>query len=523
MKEQLDQYVKRVRELEQFCRGNEQATKQGLIAPLFVMLGYDLTDPRECRPEYKVDFGKERSTKPIDWAFVISGILAFFVEAKEVGAKINRCSEQLGDYFAKEPAVRLGILTNGVQWRFYTDLDHENIMDKEPFLTWDIMDDDDTIPMDFLTILQKSQFKAQLVRTFAERKHHQSLLVAELTRLLEPSPEFIKLAVQNIETRPLHPRIVGEWKPILVNAIHEWAKQQTLTMALQPPSQAATGQRSPPPPNGKRRKGGQGGIALAGLIAAGILTPPLKLFRKYKGKRLEATLLAGGAVEFQGRHYDTCSGAAEAARATVSGRQMNTNGWTFWQYQGADGKKLTLRDARHQVVPPPREDTSGQKGPQDRAERYGLRKRFWQGLLARAAAKTPLHANISPGESNWLGASSGMRGLNFNYVIKQEEGKVELYTDRGAGKAESNKHIFDRLHKHKDEIEHAFGGKLSWQRLDDKQGCRIAYTATVGGWRSDESKWPDIQDTVIDGMIRLEKALTPQVGSLKNEFSSEGG
>ena len=39
-----------------------------------------------------------------------------------------------------------------------------------------------------------------------------------------------------------------------------------------------------------------------------------------------------------------------------------------------------------------------QRGRQERAERYGIRKRFWQGLLSRAAAKTPLHANISPGE-----------------------------------------------------------------------------------------------------------------------------
>src|SRR4051794_14492345 len=61
-----------------------------------------------------------------------------------------------------------------------------------------------------------------------------------------------------------------------------------------------------------------------------------------------------------------------------------------------------------------------QRGRQERAERYGIRKRFWQGLLSRATAKTPLHANISPGEYHWVGASSGMRGLNFNYVIRQD-------------------------------------------------------------------------------------------------------
>ena len=51
------------------------------------MLGYDLTDPRECVPEYRADFGKDRSAKPIDWGFRTNGSFAFFVEAKEVGEK----------------------------------------------------------------------------------------------------------------------------------------------------------------------------------------------------------------------------------------------------------------------------------------------------------------------------------------------------------------------------------------------------------------------------------------------------
>jgi hypothetical protein len=63
---------------------------------------------------------------------------------------------------------------------------------------------------------------------------------------------------------------------------------------------------------------------------------------------------------------------------------------------------------------------------------------------------------------------------------------------------------------------------LYWQRLDDKQGCRIAYITTVGGYKSDESKWPGIQDAMIDAMIRLEKALTPHLAKLKTELASEG-
>jgi hypothetical protein len=160
-----------------------------------------------------------------------------------------------------------------------------------------------------------------------------------------------------------------------------------------------------------------------------------------------------------------------------------------------------------------------QRGRQDRAERYDIRKRFWQSLLARAATKTPLHANISPSESSWVGVSSGIRGLAFNYVIGQHEGRVELYIYRGAEEAEANKRIFDRLYSHKEQIESLFGGELSWQRLDAKQSCRIAHSVSIGGWRSDEAKWHEMQDAMIEEMIRLERALKPQIVSLKSDFT----
>ncbi|MDQ3816454.1 MAG: DUF4268 domain-containing protein [Acidobacteriota bacterium] len=154
-----------------------------------------------------------------------------------------------------------------------------------------------------------------------------------------------------------------------------------------------------------------------------------------------------------------------------------------------------------------------QKGRKERAERYGLRRRFWEGLLALAEGKTKLHANISPSEHHWIGTSSGMRGLNYNYITRQQEGTVELYIDRGD--VATNKKIFDELQLHKDEIEQSFGGPLSWERLDARRASRIAYTV-AGGYRDDEAKWPSIHETMIDAMIRLEKALSPFIASLKH-------
>ncbi|WP_441289293.1 hypothetical protein ACSRUE_00430 [Sorangium sp. KYC3313] len=232
MREALGSYVNRVRELAEHVKGNEQATKQSLIGPLFTLLGYDLTDPRQCIPEYRVDFGKERSVKPIDWAFLQNSRPIFFVEAKEAGRKLAGFDEQLADYFAKAPEAKLGILTNGIQWRFFTDMVNENVMDKEPFVQWDVLIDEQP-PLDFLTVLQRSEYNSGLLRTFAQRTRQQNLLVQELARLLEPAPEFTKLAVARIETRNLTTAVVESWKPIVANAINEWAKQRALASVLE--------------------------------------------------------------------------------------------------------------------------------------------------------------------------------------------------------------------------------------------------------------------------------------------------
>lgn len=231
LRETLNQYVRRVKDLAEHVRGNEQATKQSLIGPLFTSLGYDLTDPRECVPEYRVDFGRDRSTKPIDWAFMQNSRPILIVEAKEAGKRLAGYDEQLADYFAKDPQTKLGILTNGLQWKFFTDVVHANVMDREPFLKWDVTGKDE-IPYDFLTLIQKVQFNPQLIRSFAQRQHSQNLLVGELNRLLEPSAEFIRLAVANIETRRLTESILESWKPVLSNAIEEWAKQRMLSLVI---------------------------------------------------------------------------------------------------------------------------------------------------------------------------------------------------------------------------------------------------------------------------------------------------
>jgi hypothetical protein len=153
-----------------------------------------------------------------------------------------------------------------------------------------------------------------------------------------------------------------------------------------------------------------------------------------------------------------------------------------------------------------------QVGRKKRAERYDVRLKFWEGIVGLARDRHTRHANIKPGSYHWLGASSGIRGLGFNYVIVQEYGITEIYIDRGD--AGENKRIFDQLLSHKDEIENRFGGTLSWERLDTKRACRVKYMIETGGYRSPESQWPAIQAEMVTAMTKLEAAMKPALDGL---------
>lgn len=166
------------------------------------------------------------------------------------------------------------------------------------------------------------------------------------------------------------------------------------------------------------------------------------------------------------------------------------------------------------IVGPSEEGKQVGKTKKEMAERYIIRDKFWTQLLNLIKQKTKLHANISPTQHNWIGTSAGKQGIGYNYSIRKNEAQVELYIDRGKEKTEENKEIFDQLFKHKEAIEKAFGGSIEWESLEGKRACRLCEKISVGGYRDDEDKWPLIHETMIDSMIRFEKALKPFISKL---------
>lgn len=152
------------------------------------------------------------------------------------------------------------------------------------------------------------------------------------------------------------------------------------------------------------------------------------------------------------------------------------------------------------------------EGRKQRAGRYDIRQKFWEGVVQHAREKGGRHANIKPGSHGWIAAGAGTRGLSWNLAVKQESSKAELYIDRGD--YEANKSVFDQLMKDRQAIEAASPFPLEWQRLDERRACRIK-SVVEGGYRSPESDWPNIQVALVDRMTALEKALRPFLDKLQ--------
>ncbi|MBE3098670.1 MAG: DUF4268 domain-containing protein [Planctomycetes bacterium] len=167
------------------------------------------------------------------------------------------------------------------------------------------------------------------------------------------------------------------------------------------------------------------------------------------------------------------------------------------------------------IVGPSKEGRKVGEKKKDMAERYGIRHKFWTGLLGYAKTKTKLHAGISPSEYSYIVTGAGISGLTYGYAITKHAATVDFYIDRGKGAEKETKAIFEELLSAKDNIERTFGEALEWQRLEERRYCLIRKQITVGGWRDDPAKWPEVYAAMVDAMIRLEKALKPHVQKLK--------
>jgi hypothetical protein len=151
-------------------------------------------------------------------------------------------------------------------------------------------------------------------------------------------------------------------------------------------------------------------------------------------------------------------------------------------------------------------------GKRELAPRHYKRQKFWTELIARADGRAGVLKSKTPGVENYLNIPSGVSGYGFLFNITMNNTRVEMYIE--TYDKEKNKQLFDQLFDEKIEIEKVFGNSLTWDRLEDSRSCLIRYQLDRGGLQ-DEDKWPEVQEKMINNMVKFQEALRPHLINVK--------
>lgn len=253
----LATHVDRIRSRMPHVQG-EEGTKQALVVPLLQVLGYDVFDPREVRPEYVADFAVKKSGQfeKIDYAICSGGAPAIFIECKPLGAALEDHGGQLSRYFNSTPSVKVAMITDGVRLRVFTDLQQLNIMDVQPWLSIDLLSLKPA-ELDALRRFRKADFSPSDISALAEEMVYYSAILSFVsTQLREPSEPFVRFVAGEIPAvGRVTAKVVERLTPILRKALQSAIVDQvarSLDRSGEPEPEP------PPPPPAKIPAAGKG-------------------------------------------------------------------------------------------------------------------------------------------------------------------------------------------------------------------------------------------------------------------------
>lgn len=200
LKTKLEQLHQRVDNLKEQIQ-TEEATKNAFIMPFIQILGYDIFNPIEVIPEFVCDIGTKKGEK-VDYMIMKDGEPILVIECKHWKENADAHNSQLHRYYHVSKA-RFGILTNGIVYNFYTDLEKPNLMDEKPFLTINLDDLKDS-SIKVLEKFTKTSYDLESILDSAESLKYIKAIRKEFEAEIDnPSDEFIKLLVNRFFDRPL--------------------------------------------------------------------------------------------------------------------------------------------------------------------------------------------------------------------------------------------------------------------------------------------------------------------------------
>jgi hypothetical protein len=198
----------------------EEATKNALIMPFIQTMGYDVFNPLEVVPEFIADIGIKKGEK-VDYAIIKDGFPIILIECKHWSSDLDPHNSQLFRYFHTTTA-RFGILTNGIMFRFYTDLVESNKMDEKPFFEFRI-DDMKEAQVEKLKEFTKDNFNLESINnTASELKYMSELRNLIVKEISDPSEDFTKYFARMVYHGMVTAKVLEQFKSLVKRTFHQY-------------------------------------------------------------------------------------------------------------------------------------------------------------------------------------------------------------------------------------------------------------------------------------------------------------
>ncbi|OHX64781.1 type I restriction endonuclease [Flammeovirga pacifica] len=213
--DRIEEIADRISKMKESVQ-TEEAAKNAFVMPMISALGYDVFNPMEVVPEFTADIGTKKGEK-VDYAILKEDKPIIIIECKHWKEKLDVHKTQLHRYFHVTEG-KFGLLTNGIEYRFFTDIESPNKMDDTPFLTINLENytEGDIAELKKFT---KDKFDVDNILSAAsDLKYSKQLKSVIKKELSEPSEEFVKLLANDVYAGRMTQQVKDQFKVLVQHA-----------------------------------------------------------------------------------------------------------------------------------------------------------------------------------------------------------------------------------------------------------------------------------------------------------------
>ncbi len=220
--DEIKQFSAKIQEIKGQIQ-TEEATKHSIILPFIQLLGYNVFNPNEVVPEFTADVGIKKGER-VDYAILINGKPSILIEAKPVDDPLKTHDSQLYRYFTTTESD-FAILTNGILYKFYSDIQEPNKMDEMPFLEFNLFDIKESTVAELKKFKKEGYNAEELFSTATTLKYTSKIKSIFDEELKDPKDEFVKYFTREIHSGKAMQSVIDKFKPIVKRALNQYISE----------------------------------------------------------------------------------------------------------------------------------------------------------------------------------------------------------------------------------------------------------------------------------------------------------